>query len=61
MDQNIVWGDEPVKAPIVSICGWCPNARERTLALKAEGKVVSHGMCPPCKEKFERGEKGDVC
>ena len=42
---------------IVTICAWCPHPRERTLALKAEGKVVSHGMCPSCREKFLKGER----
>jgi hypothetical protein len=38
---------------IVSICGWCPGAREKTLALVNEGKQVSHGMCPSCVAKME--------
>lgn len=53
----------PIETPegaLVQICAWCPNVRERTLALKAEGKLVSHGMCPSCKEKFERGKAGNV-
>jgi len=38
---------------LLVICGWCPGARQKTLAAQAEGKMVSHGMCPACQAKFE--------
>lgn len=38
---------------VVVICAWCPNSRERTLALVREGKEVSHGMCPACQALME--------
>lgn len=47
--------DDPKQ--IVQICAWCPDARARTVALKAEGKIVSHGICPTCAEKWVKGER----
>lgn len=41
------------ESTIVTICGWCPDARDRTVQLKSEGKTVSHGMCDACQKKFE--------
>jgi cytidine deaminase len=38
----------------VSICGWCPDVRQRTLELVNQGKLVSHGMCPACQAKMEK-------
>lgn len=35
-------------AAIETICAWCPASPERTAALRAAGKVVSHGMCADC-------------
>jgi hypothetical protein len=40
----------------VTICAWCPEVRERTLALTRRGRVVSHGICPACAEKFKEDE-----
>ena len=39
--------------PLVVICGWCPEARERTLQAQQAGYRVSHGMCPTCQVAFE--------
>ena len=41
------------KRPLVVICGWCPEARERTLQAQQAGYRVSHGMCPSCQVAFE--------
>jgi hypothetical protein len=38
---------------VVSICGWCPDARQKTATLVAEGKTVSHTMCSSCAAKME--------
>lgn len=38
---------------IVVVCGWCKDAREKTLEAMAQGAQVSHGMCPSCAAKFE--------
>jgi len=39
---------------IVTICAWCPP--DTTAAVKASafrsGFVVSHGICPVCRERF---------
>lgn len=35
----------PPMLPIASTCAWCPDARERTAALMAQGYQVSHGIC----------------
>ena len=47
-------GEEPVRR-IITICGWCPDAREQTLAARAHGFDVSHTMCSLCTVKFEAG------
>lgn len=39
-------------ATLVTICGWCPNARERTAAAIAAGHTVSHGICERCVPLF---------
>lgn len=33
---------------LVSVCAWCPGQREKTLALEAAGKQVTHGICQDC-------------
>ena len=40
---------------LASVCAWCPDARERTIAAMAEGFQVTHGMCEPCRVRFEEG------
>lgn len=37
----------------VSVCAWCSDSQERTAALKRQGRTVTHGICPTCKENFE--------
>ncbi len=37
---------------IVTLCGWCPDAKERTAAIVAAGDKPSHGMCPACLERM---------
>lgn len=44
-------GEIPVRQ-IVTVCGWCPDAREQTIAARANGYDVSHGMCDACAKKF---------
>jgi hypothetical protein len=48
-------GERPAKAEpqTVTICGWCPDAREKTAALVREGKRVSHGICPACQARID--------
>jgi hypothetical protein len=38
--------------PIVTLCGWCPDAREKTQDAKSRGFDVSHGMCATCSTKM---------
>lgn len=42
-----------VEPTMVVVCGWCPDVREKTMAAKSAGHVVSHGMCPHCVRQFE--------
>lgn len=42
---------------LVSICGWCPDAQEQTIAARANGYDVTHTMCPACQIKFEENER----
>lgn len=51
--------NEPVRDPLtpegpsmVTVCSWCPNAREATAAALAFGRIVTHGICPACEPKF---------
>lgn len=37
----------------VVVCGWCADAAQKTLAAKAQGHTVSHGICGACVVKFE--------
>lgn len=48
----------PVVGPrrLVTICGWCPDVERRTAEARQTGADVSHGMCPVCVERFERGQ-----
>jgi len=48
MSQN----QKPTK-PLVVVCGWCPDAREKTKAAIEAGNEVSHSMCPACTKKME--------
>jgi hypothetical protein len=41
---------------IRSVCGWCPDARERTEALTLAGYAVSHGCCPQCITKIRAAQ-----
>jgi hypothetical protein len=40
------------KPEIVTLCGWCPNVRERTLAVVQAGDHPSHTMCPACAKRM---------
>jgi len=42
-----------VAAKLIIVCAWCQTARQQTLAAKATGAQVSHGMCPACAAQFE--------
>lgn len=46
--------DSPVELEV--ICAWCPDAFDPTRQTQADGKVVSHGICEVCRERFEKGE-----
>lgn len=53
-DQGIrdaLAGEQPVKR-IVTICGWCPDRIERTVAARAHGFDVSHGLCEACAARL---------
>lgn len=39
---------------LVTICAYCPDVRQRTLAVKVAGKTVSHGICPTCAAKMNQ-------
>ena len=41
--------------PLVSVCSWCPDSQEQTANARANGFEVTHGMCEPCRVKFEAG------
>lgn len=45
---------------MITICGWCVDARERTIAAHASGEEVSHGMCDACAARFVRDDAGRV-
>lgn len=49
-------GKEPKEeAPIVTVCAWCPREqREAAERAAAEhGAKVSHGICDPCRVRWE--------
>lgn len=59
-DRAIFEAIKGVAAPrLFTICAWCPNVRERTLAAKAEGAQVTHVICPRCKARLA-GELSEV-
>lgn len=39
---------------MITICAWCPDARERTLDAHAAGHQTTHTICAACAEKVER-------
>lgn len=41
--------------PLVSVCSWCDPYGERTLALKAQGRDITHGICDTHRAEFEAG------
>lgn len=38
---------------LVILCGWCPDAREKTKKAIDAGSNVSHTMCPACTREME--------
>ncbi len=44
----------PESPSMVTICGWCPDSRERHAAAVAFGRIVTTGMCAPCADTFLR-------
>jgi hypothetical protein len=52
-DELLRLTDSQPAPTIVSVCGWCPDAREQTARFTAQGRLVSHGMCPVCVAKME--------
>jgi hypothetical protein len=38
---------------LVSVCAWCPDAREKTRQAIAAGHDVTHGICESCVAKFD--------
>jgi hypothetical protein len=38
--------------PLIVICAWCPDNREKTTAALATGALVTHGLCPACEKKL---------
>ena len=43
----------PAALPMISICAWCSDSREKTAAAIAQGYSVSHGLCPACAVKVD--------
>jgi len=39
--------------PLVTVCAWCVDSKEKTAVAIAAGFVVSHGLCPACAAKLE--------
>lgn len=37
---------------LVRICGWCPDAKERTNEARARGLGVTHYICAPCAGRY---------
>lgn len=42
-EQNVA---QPVASELVSVCAWCDWDKSQTRALLAQGKRVTHGICP---------------
>ncbi len=42
---------EPID-PLVSVCAWCDDAKQRTADAVLAGRVVTHGLCKSCEEKL---------
>ena len=48
--------EEPKEeAPIVTVCAWCPRVQREAAerAAAADGARVSHGICDPCRARWE--------
>lgn len=43
---------------LVSVCAWCPDARQRTAAAHAAGHDVTHGICERHAAEFCADEDG---
>lgn len=41
------------KHALVTVCAWCPDSAEQTAAARAQGREVTHGICPSCQAKME--------
>jgi hypothetical protein len=37
---------------IITVCGWCPDAKAKTAAVIAQGCKPSHTVCPSCEAKL---------
>jgi hypothetical protein len=35
--------------PLVTVCSWCSDARQRTADAMLAGRDVTHGICPDCR------------
>lgn len=46
--------------PLVNVCAWCPDGRQRTLEEKAKGNDVTHGICPTCEQKWLKQAESKV-
>ncbi len=56
-ERRYGWSGEEIDLYLngmVVVCSWCPDARARTEAATAFGRVVTHGMCSECAETFLR-------
>lgn len=45
---------------LVSICSWCPDARDQTTRARAAGQRVTHGICQDCLHELEREDHMDA-
>lgn len=54
-EQNVA---RPVAAELVSVCAWCDFDHVQTRALLAQGKRVTHGICPAhAAQQIERARE----
>lgn len=43
---------------LISVCAWCPDAHARSVAARATGAQVTHGLCPTCAARLQSQDSG---
>lgn len=43
---------DEIPARLMTVCSWCPDAREKTAEAHAQGFQVTHSICQSCIPKF---------